>query len=509
MRLIMSHSTNLSKSQYTKGSICPKALWLDLNKKELASPLGEDALARIESGNEVGLLAQQYFGDALVITEKAKELSGQRHNTELCEKITKECIQQGHELIFEATAINPHDGTHCRIDILKKDTNADTWQLIEVKASTKQKDYHLDDIAFQYHVFTGAGYKISTCFLMLLDNTYIRQGELDLQKLFKLEDVTSKICQKQLEIPSKIRELEHILLIQEEPKHDIGGQCKKPFDCPYHTYCYTDVPAFSILNIFKAPKNFRIAKEVNSYAIKDIPLGEKLSEIKQIDKDAFLYGKRHIDKEAIQEWLSQLKMPLYFLDYETINPPVPLFDNSRPYQQIPFQFSLHVQRELGGELEHIEFLHTEQSDPRKNLVETLIKSCGTEGSIIVYYETFEKTRNTELRDIFSEYKDLLDIINERVVDLLVPFRKRYLYDPAQNGSASIKKVLPAFVPYLDYKGMEISNGSEAMNKYYDFITGKMSADDSQKLFTNLSEYCSLDTMAMVKLLNVLKKIVAE
>jgi hypothetical protein len=218
--------------------------------------------------------------------------------------------------------------------------------------------------------------------------------------------------------------------------------------------------------------------------------------------ESYLNGQDLVDAESIRDFLSELQYPLYFLDYETLMPAIPLFDGTRPFQQIPFQYSLHIQKAPSSPLVHKEFLHQDQSDPRKAFVEKLVQDCGTQGTIIVYNQAFEIARNNELAADFPEYAESIRSINNRVIDLLVPFRNRWLYHPNQKGSASIKAVLPAFTD-LSYDDLDISHGGEAMRQYGAFMSGSLDASFWHALWEDLSVYCKQDTFAMVELLNVL------
>ena len=212
-----------------------------------------------------------------------------------------------------------------------------------------------------------------------------------------------------------------------------------------------------------------------------------------------------MDHEGIQAFLGQLEYPLYFLDYETISPAIPLYDHSRPYQQIPFQFSLHVLDRHDGSLEHIEFLHTEKGDPRPAFMASLIANCGSHGSVVVYNQGFESRINRELAENFPEYKGALDAITGRMVDLLVPFRSRMLYHPAMQGSASLKAVLPAFVDDISYDDLEISDGGTASHQYLCCIKNVIDEEAKDVIYKALKKYCHLDTLAEVRLLEILRK----
>lgn len=219
---------------------------------------------------------------------------------------------------------------------------------------------------------------------------------------------------------------------------------------------------------------------------------------------SYLEGETLVNSAAISDFLNQIEYPIYYLDYETIMLAIPMFDGTRPFQQIPFQFSVHIQHEPGSELTHHDFLHKDRSDPRRAFSERLVELCGDKGTVLVYNQSFEIARNKELAQDFPEYADAIQAINARVVDLLEPFKQRWLYHPNQRSSASIKAVLPCFTD-LSYKDLEISNGGEAMLQYKDFIAGKMPESEIDDLWQNLSAYCEQDTYAMVLLLDVLEK----
>lgn len=206
----------------------------------------------------------------------------------------------------------------------------------------------------------------------------------------------------------------------------------------------------------------------------------------------------------LRGFLNQLRYPLYFLDYETLTLAVPLFAGTRPHQQIPFQFSLHVQDSPNAELAHYEHLHQERSDPRHPFTEQLIRLCNVSGSIIVYNQSFEKNRNEELAVKFAQHTAALQAINDRMVDLLVPFRRRWLYHPAQKGSASLKAVLPAFTR-ASYDHLAISNGRDASRQYGNFMQGNVREKELPLLWHKLKEYCKQDTYAMIMLLDVVQR----
>lgn len=484
----------ISKSQYLKGVQCPKALWFYRHRPDLAPEVSEGPQYIFDTGNEVGKLAQTYFKDGVEIEEEY-------YKVDQAIDSTKKAVSQGENIIFEATAAS-EDGAFSRIDILNKVNGTDDWDLIEVKSSTEVKEYHIDDMALQRYAFTGAGYDIRKSILMHVDNNYIRSGKLDLIKLFKLEDRTELVNEKILETGPLVKELIRVLNSENEPEVEIGDHCRDPFECDYIPYCWQHVPDYSVYNVFRGRKRDELLS-LNIIEISGVPDNFDLTDRQHTDINAYKNDEIHCDKTAIIEFLDLLEYPLYFLDYEAIWPAVPLFDKSSPYQQIPFQFSLHIQPQKGGELKHIEFLHAETTDPRPEFIKSLMDSCGDKGSVLVYNQSYESRINSELARDFPEYKSDLEKINDRMVDLLVPFKSRYLYHPEMRGSASLKRVLPAFVPDMTYDGLGIQDGEMASIRYLSCIKNVVPEEEKRKIFEDLKKYCSQDTLAEVKLLDVL------
>jgi len=486
----------ISKSQYLKGVQCPKALWLYRHRLDLTPEVSEGQQYIFNTGNEVGKLAQKYFKDGVEIEEEYYKIDQAIDST-------KKAVSQGKDIIFEATAASG-DGAFSRIDILEKVNGTDDWDLIEVKSSTEVKDYHIDDIVLQRYAFSEAGYNIRKSILMHLNNNYVRSGELDTNKLFTLEDCTELIIDKMIEVKGQLRDLIAMLNLKNEPKIEIGDQCKDPFECDYIPYCWQHVPDYSVYNVFRGRKRDELLAK-NIVDISGVPDNFDLTERQFTDIRSYKTNEICRNQTAIIEFLDRLIYPLYFLDYEAIWPAVPLFDKSSPYQQIPFQFSLHIQSQRGAELKHNEFLHTEKGDPRPDFIKSLIAKCGDKGSVVVYNQAYESRINNELSRDFPEYKSNLVKINDRMVDLLVPFRSRYLYHPEMKGSASLKSVLPAFVPDMTYDGLGIQDGEMASIRYLSCIKNLVSDTEKRKIFKDLIKYCGQDTLAEVKLLDVLYK----
>lgn len=487
----------ISKSDYVLGIKCPNALWFKKYRKDLEQ---EKNQAVLDNGTAVGELACDRFSGGVRITAKPWE--------DAAIKQTKSAISDNAPFIYEAT-LSTDAGEYCAVDILRNN-NDGTWDIIEVKSTTAPHDYHYIDASFQRYVFTKCGIKIRNCFIMTLNPEYVRHGDLDLEQLFALHDVTDDLQ----DIETVQHEIERIRTVLDGPELGVAiskTKCSKNtfYECPYKNHCWHNVPQYSVFDAFKGVVADKVYSEYGA-DLSNVPVDIRANQSHPGDIEAFLKNTDVINKDVLRDFTNGLRWPLYFLDYESIMSAVPMFDNSRPYQQICFQFSLHVQREPGAELEHYEYLHNESgTDPRPGLIKKLIETIGDTGSVIVYNQIFEQGRNTEMAQDFPEYAEQLMAINERMLDLLIPFRARGLYRPCQNGSASIKQTLPAFVPEMSYENLGIHNGDEASKNFMDFMTGKQTPEQTKEMMANLHEYCGQDTMAMVRLLEVIQNIIKE
>jgi len=484
----------LSKSQFIKGHQCPKALWLYLNRKDLRPEVTPAQQKLFDQGHEVGDLAQKMFPGGV-------EIKAEYWENEKAVELTEAAIRDGEDVLFEATAA-ADDGLYARIDILKR--VGDEWDLIEVKSSTGVKGYHLWDLAAQRYAFEGAGYKIRKTYLMCINNEYVRAGDLEVDKLFKMEDITKETGDLQKAVKSLLPELLRVREERDEPEIGIGDHCKKPFDCDFKAYCWAHVPEYSVYNVTTGNKRADLLNQ-GILKIEDIPEGAVTGK-KIVDVECFKSGETHVEKGELESFLDTLVYPLYYLDYETIAPAVPIYDGTSPYKPTPFQFSCHIVRKPGADYEHVEFLHDGDGDPREAFIQQLIKAVGSVGSIVAYNASYEKMINDRCREQFPMYAGELNAINKRFVDLLVPFRSRHLYHRDMKGSASLKAVLPTFEPGLSYNDLEIGDGGTASSKYEAICKGNITGAEKERTLEALREYCLVDTLGMVKLVEVIEKI---
>ena len=480
----------LSKSDYIDGLNCEKCLWLKKNRKDLELKYDDQTLANFENGENIHNLAYGLFAGGVMVDAKYFEVDKGA-------LITND-LSKNHDILYEATA-KLDNGCFCRIDVLEK--NGDAWDMIEIKSATSVKDYYIDDLSFQKFVFENAGYKIKNSKVCYINNKYVRVGEINITEMFTIEDVTDRVIENSDVIKNSIEKFLILQTQKDEPSAKIRAKC---FNCPFSHYCLKDLPEYSIFDLFTSSKAEKIYLKNNSFKVEDVKIEDCTTDNQLIERNAYLNKSIFVDSKKINDWLDKLCYPLYYLDYETVQPSIPMFDYSSPYSKIPFQCSLHIQEKPNGKIKHIEFLHKEKSDPRRKLAEFMVKNLGINGSIVVYNQSFEKERNEELAKLFSDLSEDLYKINDRVVDLLKPFRQKALYSYKQNGSSSIKYVLPAF-SCLSYKGMDIANGGEAMNEYLLFLEGKKTEAEEKEMFRALSKYCEQDTLAMVMLVEVLYK----
>ncbi|MDX1809591.1 MAG: DUF2779 domain-containing protein [Sulfurospirillaceae bacterium] len=489
----------LSKSLYTRAIQCPKSLWLKKYKPEVLTPPDASALARFETGNVVGDLACELFPGGREIPFDARDFKSMA-------KLTKEYLEEGVENIYEATFI--YDGIVVMVDILRQTLQG--LELYEVKSSTDVKPIYLHDVSIQLYVLGALGYEVRACHVVHINSSYVRGEALELEKLFVVVDVSDEVRDLQASIPEKLEEFEMYLSDRvHEPDIDIGKQCNDPYECDAKAYCWRvqrHIPEYSIFNIF----NLGSKKQQELYAqniikIEDIPDDFAMTPTQWQKVENWKKQHTFIDHDAIAEFLETLSYPLYHLDFETFQQAVPEWEGVSPYQQIPFQYSLHVEQE-NGTLEHLEFLAKSGSDPRRALAERLVADIPPHVDVLAYNMSFEKRVIAALAKQFQDLSENLMHLHDNIKDLMIPFQKGHYAMPAMQGSYSIKYVLPALVPQMEqaYKQLEcIQNGSDAMNAFASLHD--KSEQEQKKVREQLLKYCELDTLAMVKVLGKLKE----
>jgi hypothetical protein len=488
----------LSKSRYTAYRACDKALWLNVFKPEEAV-IDPQTEGRFAVGTEVGELAQGLLGPYEVMTVWKED--GHLDYKAMIAK-TQDAIERGVQNICEAAF--SYDGNYCAVDILHKVRGG--YSIYEVKSSTHpDNEIYAWDVAFQKYVLTGCGIRVKGSNLVCINTDYVRHGDIDIQELFSVNDISDAV---DAELPNIEANIEDAKMVLEggEPTDDLSPACDNPYPCAFWEYCTKKLPKPSVFNLYwmNKKKKFELYKSgiVGYEDLGDI----KLTRIQKMQVAGALNGEVFIDKAGIQSFLDTLSYPLYYLDFETIQPAVPLYDGTHPYQQITTQYSLHVQEEEGGELRHLEFLAPTREDPMRPIAESLCRDIPADACVLAYNKGFECGRIAELAEMFPDLADHLLAIRDNVRDLLVPFQAGCYYLPSMGGSFSIKSVLPALFPNdpeLDYHALDelCQNGTMAMNLYP--MLKDMNADDEARARRALLDYCCLDTLAMVKVLSKL------
>lgn len=485
----------LSKSTYMRGRQCPKALWLYRHRRELLPPVDAARQAVYDTGTEVGLLAQQLFPGGLDCSpEDPRDFAP-------AIAATQRAIQEGRNVIYEAAFL--HEGVLAALDILVRD--AEGWKAYEVKSSTSPKEYQWHDAALQAHVIEGCGIPLVDVSIVHLNNSYVRQGPIDVHQLFTITSVKKLVDRELPDVPARIEALKAVLQHPEPSAVDIGPHCSSPFACDFRHHCWAHVPeeghVFQLAN--GRGKDWEFYQR-GILLLKDIPDDEPLSPAQRRQVHGAKHGTATIDLPSLHRWLDELQYPLHHLDFETFMPAVPLFDGTRPFQQLPFQYSLHVQRSPGAAPEHREFLSEGTGDPRPAFVERLLEDLGPEGDILAYNATFERQRLQELARDLPEHATALHALVARIKDLHTPFKAGWYAAPSMNGRTSIKVVLPALVPHLRYDDLTVQEGDSASRLFLQLVTGRYTGDVMQ-LRSDLLAYCCLDTLAMVEVLAVLRQ----
>jgi hypothetical protein len=464
----------------------------------LAPELDEAGRTVVEQGRQVGLVAQKAFPGGVVVeagpTELAKAI-----------KTTRDLVSKSEApAIFEATF--EHEGVLVRTDVLKR-SGRFGHNLIEVKSSTGMKPHYAYDIAIQRHVLTGADIEINRASLMHLNRTYVFDGkEYDVSKLFVTAELKSKDAVSEREISDRLKEQFRILNRNKPPDIEAGKHCKNPVLCEFYGHCNPELPVghVSFLPRIQAKKVEKL-KAAGITLIKKIPATFPLSEKQRRAVECVKSGKSFINSDLADE-IDGLKYPFCFMDFETVFPALPRFAKMRPYDHIPFQWSVHRVEKPGGTLKHFEFLAEDDSDPRLPFLESLCKAVAGAGNIVIYNKTFESSRLDDLARWLPPYKSEVKTIKAKMWDLLVAVH-RNVYHAAFAGSFSLKTVLPAFVPEMTYENLEVAHGTAAGLEWARLIDPAAPAAEKVRLRRALLKYCEQDTLALAKLLEVLRKLV--
>ncbi|WP_455206914.1 DUF2779 domain-containing protein [Kaarinaea lacus] len=473
---------HFSKTKVIAGLQCEKQLHLRVHHPEWAAQTESPATL---TGRVVEAHARALFpGNALV--DRADPVSDPVALTR--ELMTNPTVPG----LFEAAIRS--DDLLVFVDVLTREK--DGWILTEIKASTSVKDKHIEDVAIQAVALTRAGICVNKYELMHINSDFIYFGGHDYAGLFVREDISEQVQAHTAFIEAQLDPFKR-MLIGPQPERHLGPYCNKPYPCPYKKVCEAQDADYPVAYL---PNGWRVAQQLIAqgiYDIRDIPPDALHSDVHLWIRRVTREGRAEL-KPGARQLLQQLAYPRYYLDFECIQFAIPIWKGTQPFTQLPFQFSCHSQTSPDN-LRHQAFLDTSGEDPRRAFAEALVAACGEAGPIIVYYQAFEKSVINELIVQFPDLAEALRTIHSRIFDLL-PVLKQYYYHPDMKGSWSIKRVLPCLVPELSYAALgTVQDGTQAQAVYLEIISGNLGEPEQAARRVDLLDYCQLDTLAMVKI----------
>ncbi|MBU6141832.1 DUF2779 domain-containing protein [Patescibacteria group bacterium] len=492
----------VSKTDYILYRECPKNTWMKVHQPDIyyAEELSSFEKHIIETGNEVEAEARKIFDDGILIEGRGEE----------AQKMTEKLLAEKKATLFQPVFIK--DGFMAAVDILKYDADTDSYRIYEIKASNEaDKNRHYYDLAFQVNLLRRCGLNVAVASIMHLNPEYVRSGALDLNELFKSDDITAEINALQEEVAAEMEQAKAYLAAEAEP----AGPCcciykGRSNHCTTFSHSNGHVPKYGVHDITRiglSKKKLKALIDSEVFHLHEVPDDFELSDAQRNQVDAYKMDTVLMHKGQIGEELEKLAYPLYFIDYETFPSAIPLFDGFSPYQQIPFQFSLYTQDAPGGELKHSEFLYEQQADPSGAFAAAMQEMIGPKGSVIVWSKKFECTINKQIAERVPEAKAFLDDVNARVYDLMDAFSKQHYVHKDFKGSTSIKKVLPVMAPELSYKELAIREGGAAASSWIKLVGTALTPPEKEKLKEDMLAYCKMDTWAMVRILQELEKVI--
>ena len=479
------------------GQQCHLRLWYDVHNRRLSAPIDEVTQARFNVGHEVGQLACQLYAKGKPVESDPRDFNEAANETQLL------LADQSVSAIFEATF--KFNGVQCSVDILEKLSDG-SYHLIEVKSATKSKPVYVLDAAVQYWILTGCGFEVTKVSVMTFNSDYVKGPRLSICSLFKLHPCLTEVIRLQAEVNSNVLTMQRMLAGESPPKISTGFQCTDPYPCPYFEHCSQDDPVYDhpISELGRTQQS--ILDKLNRLDIKeirDIPSSIKLNVRQQAIVDSIKSDCSMVGNNLRAE-LRQLKNPIYHLDFETVSHAIPQYIGTKPFQAVPFMFSV-LTEQSDGEPIYRGYLHQTADDPRREVALHLIETLGRSGSICVY-SAFETRVINHLIDALPDLACDLRPIQERLFDLL-NIVKNHVYHPNFRGSFSLKNVLPALTE-VDYLDLEIDEGQLASFRYLQALT-TADATERESIFDDLIAYCDRDTLATFKVKQALESLVEK
>lgn len=483
------NTPRLSKSRFMAGHQCHLRLWYDVHERHLMPPISEAQQAIFNTGHQVGDLARERYSGGHLIAYDYRNIPAA-----LAE--TRRLIEEDAAPALFEPAFR-HNDVLARVDVLERIPDGG-WRLVEVKSTTRCKPEHIPDVAVQLWVLRGAGLDVRDASVLTLNREYIYDGiHLDLDALFKFHPVLDEADALLESVGADVAEMQAMLAAASSPDIQPGQHCFKPYECPYYAHCTRNIPqpehGIRELSGIRANRREQL-ESMGVTEVRDVPAGFPLNELQSVIHQAISDGRDIVHGDLARS-LAGITSPVRHLDFETFQPAIPRFAGTRPYDQIPFLFSVRAELDDSSH-EDVDYLYEDDDDPRPLLIEQLLEALGDEGSICTY-SSFERTQLRALAAAFPQYADALEDIISRLVDLLSIVKGNY-YHPDFHGSFSIKSVLPAIAPGLGYDDLQIADGQLA-SVWYARALATSDATERRQIFDNLRNYCARDTLAMVEL----------
>jgi len=487
----MSRPYGLSKSRYIAGLQCHKQLWWRAHESQAPELVPDTDLQNVfDTGSHVGEVARGYVPGGVLIDLPHTDYKGKVD-------ATQRAIESGAPAIYEASFIAGQ--VFVAVDILARESHG--WRVIEVKSTTSLKEQHLPDAAIQVHVLRQAGLPVTGVDVMVLNRACTYP---DLSDLFTRHDVTAEVEALQGGIPAEVQS-QLSMLAGPLPDVPIGPHCSEPYDCPFAGRCWPVLPPHHVSTLYGAKRRTQALESQGYVTIHDVPDGLGLSVVADRQRRAVQAGSLIVEGD-LGKAINAFRSPIAFLDFETVQFAIPIWDGCHPFDQIPAQFSCHRERPDGG-LDHIEWVPEAPGDPRAEIAGRIVDACAGARTVVAYNAGFEKGclealanalpgQAVALRDIISRLADPLPVVREHV------------YHPDFGGSFSLKRVLPALVPNLGYDDLAIADGGSASREFMRLVVGDatlLPAERAKKR-DELLRYCARDTLAMVRVLSRLREL---
>jgi hypothetical protein len=481
----MHSKPRLSKSRFMDGTQCMKMLWWKVHEPDAPELAVVDASTQaiFDRGHQVGELARQHVPGGVLIDEPYYEIDARVAST-------AKALAAGAPVVYEASFLQ--DDVYVAVDIIER--SGDGFVLSEVKSTLDVKEQHVTDAAVQLHVARRAGLPVTRAEIMHLNRDCTHP---DLSNLFVRENVTKPAQTIMKAVPQTVKRQLEVL---QGPLPDVapGDHCSDPYDCPFIGRCWPALPEHHVSTLYKiTPKKLRGLLQAGHQTLRELPEDFIAKGAAQRQIESIRTGAPVIEpglKQALRSLRSEDERPIAFLDFETIMPAVPVWPGCHPYQQIPVQFSCHLPTQTG--LTHHQWLADGPGDPREAFAQALITACQGAKTIVAYSASFEQRCLSIVgAGRAPPLQNALQDIHDRIHDLL-PIIRDHVYHPGFNGCFSLKKVLPALVPDLDYGDLEVQDGSTASALLEGLL---LRNTQSPTLRDQLLKYCERDTLAMVRL----------